>query len=103
MARKAAQKAAPPATPPLANLSIATSGRFPGTSQSALQSRLTSLGATIAASVTANTTHLVATEKDYESNSTKVKAAATHDVPVVTIEWVDECESKGTLLDEVQP
>lgn len=97
MPRKAAPKATPKAAPPLDGCSVATSGRFPGTSQSALQSRLTSLGATIASSVTANTTHLIATEKDYESNSTKTKAAATHDVPVVTIEWLDECESKGML------
>ncbi|EUC29582.1 hypothetical protein COCCADRAFT_8231 [Bipolaris zeicola 26-R-13] len=102
MPRKAAPKATPKAAPPLDGCSVATSGRFPGTSQSALQSRLTSLGATIASSVTANTTHLIATEKDYESNSTKTKAAATHDVPVVTIEWLDECESKGSKVDETQ-
>lgn len=96
MARKAAQKAPPPATP-LDGCSVATSGRFPGTSQSALQSRLTSLGAAIASSVTANTTHLIATDKDFESNSTKVKAAAANSVPVVTIEWLDECETTGML------
>ncbi|EMD94638.1 hypothetical protein COCHEDRAFT_1191475 [Bipolaris maydis C5] len=102
MPRKAATKATPQAAPPLDGCSVATSGRFPGTSQSALQSRLTSLGATIASSVTANTTHLIATEKDYESNSTKTKAAAAHNVPVVTIEWLDECESKGSKVDETQ-
>ena len=93
MARKAAKKAAQAS--PLDGCSIATSGRFPGTTQSALQERVSSLGATIAASVTADTTFLIATEKDYESNSTKIKAAASHDIPVVTLAWLEECESTG--------
>lgn len=91
MARKAAQKAAQAS--PLDACSIATSGRFAGTTQSALQTRVTSLGATIASSVTSETSFLIATEKDFESNSTKVKAAAAHNVPVVTIDWLEECES----------
>jgi len=94
MPRKAAQKAAP-AAPPLDGCTIATSGRFSGTSQSVVQSRLVSLGAAIASSVTPDTTYLIATEKDYESNSTKVKAASTHGVPVVTLEWLDECQLSG--------
>jgi poly [ADP-ribose] polymerase len=94
MARKAAQKAVQAS--PLDGCSIATSGRFNGTTQGALQTRVTSLGATIASSVTADTTHLIATEKDFQSNSTKVKAAAAHNVPVVTIDWLEECESTGT-------
>jgi poly [ADP-ribose] polymerase len=95
MARKAAQKQAVQASP-LNGCSIATSGRFNGTTQGALQSRVTSLGATIASSVTADTTHLIATEKDYQGNSTKVKAATAHQVPVVTIDWLEQCESTGT-------
>jgi len=94
MPRKAAQKAAP-AAPPLDGCTIATSGRFSGTSQSVVQSRLVSLGAVTASSVTPDTTYLIATEKDYESNSTKVKAASTHGVPVVTLEWLDECQLSG--------
>jgi poly [ADP-ribose] polymerase len=91
MARKAAQKAAPAL--PLDGCSIATSGKFPGTTQGALGARVTSLGATAATKVTADTTFLIATEKDYEANSTKVKAAAEHNVPIVTLEWLEECES----------
>jgi hypothetical protein len=105
MARKAAQKAAKAA--PLDGCSIATSGKFPGTTQGALGERITSLGATVASKVTADTTFLIATEKDYESKSTKVKAAATHNVPVITLDWLDECESTGehqqhpdTLMNE---
>jgi poly [ADP-ribose] polymerase len=96
MARKAAQKAAKAA--PLDGISIATSGKFPGTTQAALATRITSLGATVAAKVTEDTNLLIATEKDYESNSTKVKAAASHNVPVVTLDWLEECESTGKRL-----
>ncbi|RYO39727.1 hypothetical protein AA0113_g4243 [Alternaria arborescens] len=101
MARKAAQKA--PAASPLDGCTIAASGRFPsGVTQSALQARLTSLGAAFASSVSADTTHLIATEKDFESNSTKVKAAAAHNVPVVTLHWLDECETTDSKVDESQ-
>ncbi|KAF2024322.1 PARP-domain-containing protein [Setomelanomma holmii] len=98
MARKATQKVAEAA--PLDGCSIATSGKFPGTTQGALGERLTSLGATVASKVTADTTFLIATEKDYESNSSKVKAAVTHNVPVVTLDWLDECESTDSKVDE---
>ncbi|CAN9118367.1 unnamed protein product [Alternaria sp. RS040] len=99
MARKAAQKA--PVASPLDGCTVAASGRFPsGVTQSALQARLTSLGATFASSVSADTTHLIATEKDFESNSTKVKAAAAHNVPVVTLHWLDECETTDSKFDE---
>ncbi|KAF1943928.1 PARP-domain-containing protein [Clathrospora elynae] len=87
-------------TPPLDGCLIATSGRFPGTTQAALQSRVTSLGATVASSVTADTTHLIATDKDFETKSTKIKAATSHNVPIVTIEWLDECESTDSKVDE---
>jgi len=101
MARKAAQKA--PAASPLDGCTVAASGRFPsGVTQSALQARLTSLGAAFASSVSADTTHLIATEKDFESNSTKVKAAAAHNVPVVTLYWLDECETTDSKVDESQ-
>jgi poly [ADP-ribose] polymerase len=96
MARKAAQKSAKAA--PLDGISIATSGKFPGTTQAALATRITSLGATVAAKVTEDTNFLIATEKDFESNSTKVKAAASHNVPVVTLDWLEECESTSKRL-----
>jgi poly [ADP-ribose] polymerase len=91
MARKATKKAAQAL--PLDGCSIATSGRFAGMTQAALAERITSLGGTVAPKVVDDTTILIATDKDFESNSTKVKAAASHDIPVVTLEWLDECES----------
>jgi poly [ADP-ribose] polymerase len=94
MARKAAHKAS--AASPLDGCSVAVAGRFPGgETQSTLKARLTSLGATFASSISADTTHLVATEKEFGSKSAKVQAATAHDVLVVTLEWLDECEATG--------
>lgn len=95
MARKAAPKATQ--APPLDGCSIATSGKFPGTTQSALQARVKALGGAVASSVTADTTFLIATDKDYESNSTKTKAANLHSVAVVSLDWLAECESTSKL------
>jgi len=91
MARKAAQTKGKTAA--LDGCSIATSGKFPGTTQAALQARIKELGGTVASSITTDTNYLIATEKDYENNSTKIKAATSHDIPIVSIEWLDECES----------
>jgi poly [ADP-ribose] polymerase len=101
MARKAAKKAVQ--APPLDGCSVATSGRFPGTSQAVLQSRLAALGAAIASGIADNTTHLLATEKDFESKSAKVKAATSHNIPIVTIDWLEECESTSKCPQHTTP
>jgi poly [ADP-ribose] polymerase len=93
MARKAAQKIAKAA--PLDGLTVATSGRFPGTTAAALAERVKSLGATVATKVTDDLSILIATEKDFESKSAKVKTAETLNIPVVTLDWLEECESTG--------
>lgn len=98
MARKAAQKAAQAS--PLDSCAIAISGTFPGTNQSAIQERITNLGATIAKSVTSDTTLLIATVKDVEKGSVKVKAATANDVPIVSIDWLEDCESTNSKADE---
>ncbi|PSN74498.1 PARP-domain-containing protein [Corynespora cassiicola Philippines] len=98
MARKPAPKAAP--APALDGSAIAVSGRFPGTNQSALQKRITSLGATFSPSISPDTTHLIVTEKEYGQDTTKVKAAKDSGIPIVTIEWLDECETSNSKADE---
>lgn len=100
MARKAAQKKAQAS--PLDNYSIATSGRFPGTTQGALQQRITDLGGTIASKVTSDTNILIATDKDFEAKSTKVAAAIASDVPIVSIDWLEETETSNNKADEKQ-
>ncbi|KAF1364362.1 PARP-domain-containing protein [Lizonia empirigonia] len=101
MARKAAQKKQVQASP-LDGCSIATSGRFPGTTQSALQSRISDLGGIISKKVTADTSVLIATDKDFEAKSTKVAAAIANDIPIVSIDWLEETESSNTKADETQ-
>lgn len=101
MARKAAQKKQVQASP-LNGCSIATSGRFPGTTQSVLQSRISDLGGIIANKVTADTSVLIATDKDFEAKSTKVAAAIANDIPIVSIDWLEETESSNTKADETQ-
>ncbi|KAJ8113554.1 hypothetical protein OPT61_g4334 [Boeremia exigua] len=100
MARKAAQKQVQAS--PLDGCSIATSGRFVGTTQSALQSRITDLGGTVASKVTSDTTLLIATDKDFEAKSTKVAAAIANSVNIVTIDWLEETESTDSKADETQ-
>ena len=87
---------------PLDGYSIATSGRFSGTSQSALSTRITDLGGSVASKVTTDTSILISTDKDFESKSTKVAAAIENDVPIVTIDWLDETESSNAKVDEKQ-
>lgn len=98
MARKAAQKKAQAS--PLEGCSIATSGRFPGTTQGALQSRITDLGGSFASKVTPDTTLLIATEKDFEAKSTKVAAAIANSINIVGIDWLDETEESNLKADE---
>lgn len=93
MARKAAQTVVKAA--PLDGCAVATSGKYNGTTQSAVQARIKSLGGTIASSVTADTSFLISTEKDFESNSAKIKAATSHGVPIVALDWLEECESSS--------
>lgn len=98
MARKAAQKQAQ--TAPLEGLAIATSGRFPGTTQKELQQRISALGGSSASKVASDTSILISTAKDYENNATKVAAAADIGIPVVSLDWLDDSESSNTKADE---
>lgn len=100
MARKAAQKKAPAS--PLDGCSVATSGRFSGTTQSALQTRITDLGGSIASKVSSETDILIATEKDFEAKTTKVAAALSNNIPIVSLDWLDETETSNVKADETQ-
>lgn len=100
MARRAAQKKAQAS--PLDGYSIATSGRFPGTTQGALQGRITDLGGSVASKVTSDTNVLIVTEKDFEAKSTKVAAAIANGISIVTLDWLDETESSNVKADETQ-
>lgn len=86
--------------PPLQGCTIAMSGTFPGLTQTAIQARLKSLGAEFSKSITTETTLLITTAKDLAKNTTKVKAALDLDLPLVSIDWLEECESTQAKADE---
>lgn len=87
---------------PLSSCYIATSGRFPGTTQPALQQRIVKLGGDIDSKITADTTLLIASQKDFETPSAKVAAAKDKGIPIVSLDWLQHTESSGARADEKQ-
>jgi poly [ADP-ribose] polymerase len=87
------KKAAQASPSPLAGYTIAISGTFTGTNQTAVQATITSLGAAVAKSLTAETNVLVSTAADVKKNSKKVQDARSSDIPIVSLDWLDECAS----------
>lgn len=94
------RKAAAPALPPLVWCKIALSGTFPGETQASIKARAEALGATVASSVTADTTHLIATEADYNRPSPKVARAQSLGIPIVSLEWLLLCETSKARARE---
>ena len=88
-----------PSSPPLVGYTIAVSGTFAGTSQTALQQELSSLGADIAKSITANTNVLISTEADVKKGSKKVQDAQSADIPIVSRDWLAECSQSLKAAD----
>jgi poly [ADP-ribose] polymerase len=80
------------ATLPLDECTIAISGTFEVT-HAAINDRIIALGGEPGKSVTANTTYLVSTQADLDKSTTKTKAALKHGIPIVSIDWLDQCEA----------
>lgn len=101
-AAAAAAPPAPPATPPLDGCTIALSGKFDSINHnhSSLESLVRSLGGGFSKSVTKNTTHVVCTQEDYDSEATKVAHAKTKDLKIVGPNWILEAENKKTKPNE---
>ncbi|KAK4160598.1 putative poly polymerase 2 [Cladorrhinum sp. PSN259] len=97
---KKAAAAAAPATPPLEDCKIAISGTFAGMTQAAVKSLAESLGAKVSSAITADTTHLVATEADFHRKTAKVAKATELDVPIVGLEWLSKAEETKTKQPE---
>ncbi|KAL2134721.1 hypothetical protein VTI74DRAFT_11041 [Chaetomium olivicolor] len=93
-------KKAAPATPALDGCKIALSGTFPGMTQAVIKNKAEALGATVASTVTDDTTHLVATESDYNKPAPKVSKAKTLGIPIVSLEWLTLCEQNNTKEPE---
>ncbi|CAI6301543.1 unnamed protein product [Periconia digitata] len=87
------------ATQPLNGYTLALSGTFPGQTQQALQSTITSLGGEVAKSITAETSILVSTTADVNKNSKKVQDAQSADIPIVSIDWLNDSSSNSKAMD----
>ncbi|KAH8161571.1 hypothetical protein CIB48_g6671 [Xylaria polymorpha] len=95
------KKAAVPVTPPFDGFSIAISGSIPGRTQASIETDfIAPLGGALAKSVSASTTHLVTTEADYQKPSAKVKSAQANGIPIVTLQWLEDCLDQNIRLDE---
>lgn len=95
------KKAAAPAPLPLDGCIIALSGTFPTIAQPEIEEDLIKvLGATLGKTVTKSTTHLVTTDTDFAKITTKVKQAKNNDIPIVSLEWLEDCLKQSKKLDE---
>ena len=98
---KKAAVAAPPAAPPLQSCNIAFSGTFKGITHGALKIKAEALGAAVSPSIDpSTTTHLIATEVDFKKRTAKVVAADDNKLPIVTVDWLLECEKDNTRAPE---
>ncbi|VBB74967.1 Putative poly [ADP-ribose] polymerase 2 [Podospora comata] len=93
--KRAKKAAAAAAEPPLDGCKIALSGTFAGMTQSAVKAKAEAVGATVSTAVTEDTTHLVATEADFNKPSAKVTKAQTLGIPIVSFEWLSLSEQKN--------
>ncbi|KAK3686150.1 poly-ribose polymerase-like protein [Podospora appendiculata] len=103
MPPKRAKKAAPapPPPPPLLGCRIVLSGQFPKSiSQTALKAKAEALGAIVPGSTSGSTTHIIASEFDYNKPSNKVAFARTIGIPIVSLEWLLKCEEKNARQAE---
>lgn len=98
--RKSA-RSAPPATLPLDGCIIAIAGTLPGHPQAEIEKDLIKpLGATLAKTVTQNTTHLITKDSEYAKASAKIKQAQDIDIPIVPLEWLEQCLAQSSKVNE---
>lgn len=101
---KKAAASVPPASgaPPLDGCVIAFSGRFTGYRQSALEDKVASLGGQPAKSVTADTTHCVTSQADFDKLCTKVWQAKDRGIFIVSLQWLLDSEEANAKQPEAQ-
>ncbi|GAM89549.1 hypothetical protein ANO11243_075880 [Dothideomycetidae sp. 11243] len=86
--------------PPLSECCIALSGNFSGYNQAALLDIASALGAKAVKSLTKDATHLVTSQKDFDTPSTKVADAQQRSIAVVGIDWLLESQRDGIRQPE---
>ncbi|KAK4139223.1 poly polymerase catalytic domain-containing protein [Dichotomopilus funicola] len=86
--------------PALDGCRVALSGTFQGTTHATIKTRAEALGATVGSRVADDTTHLIATEADYDKPSPKVSQAQSLDIHIVTLDWLQTCETQNAKATE---
>lgn len=97
---KTAAAAAAATASPLQDCKIALSGSFPGLPQATIKGQISQLGGTFSGSVTAATTHLLATQADFDKPSTKTKDAKDQGIHVLSLQWLQDCLSSNSRVPE---
>ncbi|KAF2711880.1 PARP-domain-containing protein [Pleomassaria siparia CBS 279.74] len=78
------------ATSPLAGGAIAVSGTH-SLNHATIHDTIISLGGEIAKTVNPGIAALISTQADVDKQSTKVKAAMMYQIPIVSMDWLDQC------------
>lgn len=94
---------AAPAKPPalFEGCVVAISGKFEdaGHVHSTIEALIVHLGGKVSKSVTKHTTHVVSSQSDFDAETTKVAAAKSKDLPIVSIDWILDSEVSQKLED----
>ncbi|KAK5655677.1 hypothetical protein OQA88_5610 [Cercophora sp. LCS_1] len=94
-------KKATPALPPLDGCKLVFSGSLPGyRSHKVLGAKAEALGATVTAAIGTGTTHLVASDDDFQGVSTKVAKAQSLGIHIVSLDWLLRAEQTNTKQPE---
>ena len=86
--------------PPLDGCVVVLSGTFTGTTHGEIKTTLSRLGAASPATVAPSTTHVIATQRDFDKSTTKVAAAQDRGIHVVSLAWLEACDAGNSKVDE---
>ena len=89
------------AADPLNHTAIAIAGTFAGLTHGAIEKRIIALGGVVSRSITASTSVLITTEADYKDKAAKVAKAESRNLPIVSIDWLDQCEHKKAIVPTI--
>ena len=84
---------------PLTDCIIASCGSLNRTTRE-VRTTVESLGGQFSSTITAQVTHLIATEDEFERDSAKIKNAKKYKIPILSEDWLDKVEEDGSRPDE---
>lgn len=86
--------------PPLSKARVAAAGAFAGLKPSDIIQRARDLGMATTENVTKTVTHLISTQTAVNDDAPAVKRALSHNVPIVSVDWLEACEKDDEWVDE---